>query len=743
MNIIEFIAQDVFDKVRGRFTNLEMGDEQGSITTNSKDARFFDFDFVIEGNNLGRVSVSINELGSLKVFYSQGITEDVDTITLNEWYEFLREMRYFAKRRMLRFDTRDITKSNLNKNDFQYLAQTGTKENNMNESAMIGRGPKTSMRKLENTRLIVRHSKAVDETQKGARSRNINALYIENADGERFKYPFIHLAGAKAMQRHVANGGRPYDDTGGQIINLSEKISQLVSFKRHVGHHDGMNQEVNEILDRSQMKLNELRKVIEGLAGQKYYEAWCETLQPNEDDGFVLDQATMEDYKDKFTQKNFKEDLTQYFPLIHTIMQETGEIDLTTIGQQTVEEISEEDTAIADEFTQFESWTRAVTEGTLEPDTIMALKDLINNGLSFGGPDATGAIEALQGIGVHNDELETALAAAAQLNPEGNPTDTILSWLMKDDPEAAAELGAGQQAQPVAQEPAMDPAAAPAPAAPVAPEQPVAEGPSPNKTEIAMAYLMAVVMAPMGTPEKRRILNWQQILDYKFDIEMDTAALAQMLPQFDSQLKSGKLDKLQNRMASRGELEIGESNQGVAEAAEDRTSYQVAKILFDKGIKYDSAKENDLISAIGMILVKELDMSPKQARYMINYDEDFVSDTLGELGNMGKEHNAAPEEGEDMENAESKPEGRSPSMKEIVEFIKPFYNKHAAEQGLGEWRKGPTELGIMAGKQFGDHVGKLVEKYVEEMQAKTEAMRGQQEATMQFEAIKKLAGLSK
>jgi hypothetical protein len=82
-------------------------------------------------------------------------------------------------------------------------------------------------------------------------------------------------------------------------------------------------------------------------------------------------------------------------------------------------------------------------------------------------------------------------------------------------------------------------------------------------------------------------------------------------------------------------------------------------------------------------------------------------------------------------------------MKEIVEFIKPFYNKHAKEQGLGEWRKGPTELGIMAGKQFGDHVGKLVEKYVEEMQAKTEAMRSQQEATMQFEAIKKLAGLSK
>ena len=395
MNIIEFIAQDVFDKVRGRFTNLEMGDDQGTITTNPKDARFFDFDFVIEGNNLGRVSVSIHELGSLKIFYSQGITEDVDTVTLNEWYEFLREMRYFAKRRMLRFDTRDITKSNLNKNDFQYLAQTGTKENTMNESAMIARGPKTSMRKLENTRLIVRHSKAIDETQKGARSRNINALYIENADGERFKYPFIHLAGAKAMQRHVANGGRPYDDAGKEIINLSEKISQLVAFKRHVGHHDGMNTEVNEILERSQGKLNELRKMIESLCGQKYYEQWMSELQPSEDDGFVLDQATMEDYKDKFTQKNFKEDLTQYFPLIHKIMQEAGEIDLSQFAQteDSLDEAMDENTV--DDFAAFESWTVAVTEGTLEPDTIMALKDLLDNGLTYGGPDATGAIEAL------------------------------------------------------------------------------------------------------------------------------------------------------------------------------------------------------------------------------------------------------------------------------------------------------------------------------------------------------------
>jgi len=361
MNIIEIIAQDVFDKIRSRFSNLEMGDESGSVTTDPRTARFFDFDFAVEGNTLGRVSISLTELGTLKIFYGQGITEGVDSITVNMWYDFLKEMRYFAKRRMLRFDTRDITKGNLNKTDFQYLAKNGTKEDKMTESAMYG-STKTSYRKLENTLLRIRHSKAVDETSRGARSRNINALFIENETGERFKYPFNHLAGAKAMQRHVANGGRPYDDAGKSIIDMSEQIAKLVEFKRHVANHDGMNQEVNEIIGRSQSKLDELRKAVENLSKQGYYESWIENIQPSTDDSMVMDQATLEDYKSKFTVKSFKEDLAQYFPLIHKIMQETSEIDLEEyVDESNEDEITSEDTIAVDEFSQFESWADQVT----------------------------------------------------------------------------------------------------------------------------------------------------------------------------------------------------------------------------------------------------------------------------------------------------------------------------------------------------------------------------------------------
>ena len=351
MNTTHIISQDVFDKIRSRFSNLEMGDEQGSVTTDPKEARFFDFDFVVENNNLGRVSISINETGSLKIFYSQGILEETDDFVHQLWYDFLREMRMFAKRRLLRFDTRDITKTNLDKEDFQYLATSqGPKEQDMStqndfalsEAIKFEGGKKTSYRVLEKTKLIAKHKKSIEDESFGARTRrsNIQSLFIENQEGERFKYPFIHIAGAKAMQRHVANGGRPYDELGQAIVKMSEDITHLTAFNRQVGSPDNLNnaEQVNEITGKTATKLQSLKRTIEGLCNQNYYEKWSENFVPNAG-GSELDEATMENYKSAFTVNSFKEDLTQYFPLIHSIMQEAGEVDLEEyVAEQDIDE---------------------------------------------------------------------------------------------------------------------------------------------------------------------------------------------------------------------------------------------------------------------------------------------------------------------------------------------------------------------------------------------------------------------
>ena len=491
MKPIEIIASDLFDKVRSRFTNLQMGDESGSVTADPAAARFFDFDFAVEGVNLGRVSISINETGNLKVYYSQGITENTDGITQTMWYDFLKEMRFFAKRRLLRFDTRDISKGNLDKTDFQYLAQNGNKDPNMNESALTG-SSRTSHRKLENTDLIIRHSEPIDPDQKGARSRKIKNLFIQNSEGERFKFPFTYLPGARAMQRHVANGGYPHDAGGKHIVKCCEEILKLSDFGRKV-KHSTLNDNAHGIIERAGQKLKSLRHHMECMGKQGYYESWAEGFNGDEENVIEMDDATMESYKDAFTVNKFDEALSDVFPLLHAIMQEAGEIDLDDVMTEAQDEdieVAETDEDKALEFAAFESWATALESGTLEPDALMNLKDFLDQNPEMTlGADGTEAIEALQGVGIVSDALEDLISAKVQMQDGANIPlkDVVGEWLMQDDPEAAQELGLVPQAPEQEPAPEQDPAMAQQAPAEMPPEEaPVAEGP--NRSDVP-AYL--------------------------------------------------------------------------------------------------------------------------------------------------------------------------------------------------------------------------------------------------------------
>ena len=472
MNAIELIADDLFEKVRSRYTNLQMGDENGTVTVDPKNARFFDFDFVYEGNNLGRVSISINDIGNLKIFYSQSITENTDPGVQDIWFDFLREMRFFAKRRLLRFDTRDITKGNLDKTDFQYLAQNKPKDTtNMNESAMYG-SSKTSHRTIEDTDLIIRHSEAIDPTKPGARSRKIKNLFIQNKEGERFKFPFIYLPGARAMQRHVANGGYPHDDAGKKIIQTCEEILKLSDFGRKV-RSASLNDSANEITERAVQKLQQLRRHMECMSKQKYYEAWMETQADSTPSLIELDDATFESYKNTFTVSKFDEALAEVFPILHAIMQEANELKLDEyVGESQADEGYHElppmdtdryqerdglegpfrakngkvvyydpregryydpDTDIyidhdewdamnrtSRELESFESWADAVIGEGLSDDQIQKLEPLVQEPMPVGANGE--AIQTLMGIGIRDPELIDALQAVGNM-PNGADAD--------------------------------------------------------------------------------------------------------------------------------------------------------------------------------------------------------------------------------------------------------------------------------------------------------------------------------
>ena len=490
MKPIQIISQDLFDKIRSRFSNLEMGTEDGGVTIDPAEARFFDFDFVIEENNLGRVSISINDPGSLKLYYSQGITENQDSNIKKYWYSFLREMRYFAMRRILRFDTRDISKDNLDKNDFQYLASTKPKDEkamNMNETRWTGRNTsKTSRRVQGKTQVIVRHKNRVNEMLPADRSKssNITAIFIQNADGERFKAPFNYLPLAFALAQHIDHGGLPYDNPAKKIIGMCEQIAQLGEFKKHIKtsklHGDTLG-----IVDRAVGRLNELKTTLDSLGKRRHYESWLAEFNESEesldDDLTELSPVQMEEYKSKFTQSDFNENLTKYFPLIHSIMQE--KINLENYVNQEDENIDEATTTTNNlEIQTFEEWAEAVESGRLDLNKI---KEKLNgNELSAAlseiplGPSGTTAWAELSNLfdlderDTDDEALKTQLEAKAEtagqeaVGLDSPAIDVFKSWVEDSFPQWKEDLPELFPAeQPLTPEPetGMQPAPAPQP----------------------------------------------------------------------------------------------------------------------------------------------------------------------------------------------------------------------------------------------------------------------------------------
>ena len=488
------IATDLFYKIRSRFSGLKLGGEAGQITINPEEARFFDFDYMEGKTAIGHVSISLAEPNSMKVYFSNGITEAMDGGQKDNWYGFLKELRVFAKRRLLNFDTRDIAKDNLDKRDYAFLSQsaqpkpstqntiqTSVGESIMSESQLYG--TKTvSYQKLENTRLIIKHSQALsDDLAPGARSRNIAGLFVENQEGERFKYPFIHLAGARAMQRHVANSGLPYDDIGKSIIGMSEEIAQLKSFGNYVVRNDLMNSMNNSIVERSTEYLNTLREQIKALSKQSHYQAYKETFQAQTP--MEVPQDVVEDFTEQFTVKNFKEDIKSVFPVLYRLMQVENNIGYNDIVAMTSEEeIQNEDSeSTYDPFAKFEQWAMTLGEESAiqsqDPEeqqtAIQGLQALVSQAFPV-GVDGSNALESLKGI-IDDPQLAKQIEDQSVQDPELDARGLVQGWLQLYAPEVLEQLDFGDF------DPNAQAAEEPAAEEPAAVEEPVAAEPAPEE----------------------------------------------------------------------------------------------------------------------------------------------------------------------------------------------------------------------------------------------------------------------
>lgn len=318
MQEFDKIGEDLFNKIRGRFPEVTIGDENGTVTNEPTMARFFDFDY----NGLGKVSVSISEDEGLTVIYSKDFMSDQNEMTQTAWYDFLKELRIFSKKRMLEYSVRDITKSNLNKRDYKFLAKKSEDGQKMTTESKLYGTSKISYQKVGEARIVIKHTESINAELAASRTRNIGKIYIESADGERFIYPFKHLSGARAMARHVAEGGKPFDDFGTHIVSLSEEMSKLRKFSNYMGRSAVMAESLAGYVDVVKERIKSVKKTIESLQKPAYYaETFAAFEKPMMED---VPADVAENWIDQLTIKQFNEELADVFPYIYKLVSEAS-----------------------------------------------------------------------------------------------------------------------------------------------------------------------------------------------------------------------------------------------------------------------------------------------------------------------------------------------------------------------------------------------------------------------------------
>jgi len=402
-------SSQLYELLLSRNFEPDILDASGQRVTDPSTAEVLSFDYRTENKNYGTVVILINSTDSLELFYGDNLGRGMERDDKDAWYDFLYQLRMFAKRNLLAFELK-----NMNRLKFTMQGMAAIKEGLFegyygNKHTSYSDGP-------QKTRLIIKHNKSLESTD--PRYRYIESIFVETEEGERFKLPFTKLSGGRAMARHCAEGGTPYDPLGQHICGMVEQIARVGKFVRKLRGKEVAN-ETEEMQSTAGEHYNRLRKQLKSLAGQRGYRAYRESWSP--------DQITESD---------------QYVNQLDNLLTENYRT-----GTPSMKEIK-----------LFESWATRLVEGTWSipetPEQIETLRDLLAAPLEV-GPDAMNAQELLYDV-VGDDELFDQLYTLAQENPEADARETVTAWLQaraETEPRYAAALAAVQStAAPVAEE---------------------------------------------------------------------------------------------------------------------------------------------------------------------------------------------------------------------------------------------------------------------------------------------------
>ena len=431
------IEQKLNDLLVSRDFHPELTGKDGR-PSNADDAKTFTFDYISSsGKNYGTMVIVLANDNEMKVMYGDNLGKTMEGNDKQEFFDFVQALHQFAVRNFWTYSSEDLSKLKYVQAGMAAIKE-GLFEGYYGNRRVSYTGEPTE------ARMMIRHNRVLGEND--ARFRYVESIYIETADQERFRLPFVNMTGARAMLEHVRQGGRPYDVRGNHICEMVAELKVLNRFNRASAGRV-MEGTTQTIVEQAQAYYKSLRESLKRITHSRGYNTYFEAWHPAE---IGEHESLVEDIKTMFVQQTLDTRIEAALPLLARIQQQGNAMKEAEI---------------------FESWINNLAEGTWNlpetPEQVAKLKELMSQELIV-GPDATNATEQLYDL-IGDDILFDRLSELAERDPRANAwNDTEVMNRLRElgiETDGVAPAGAEGDAAPV------DPAAAAS-----VPQQGVAEG---------------------------------------------------------------------------------------------------------------------------------------------------------------------------------------------------------------------------------------------------------------------------
>jgi hypothetical protein len=299
------VAEKVLNLLKGYGLVVKSFDTQGKLQIDPQEATRF---VVADPNMLIRIDQTSDTL-----MYATG--KNIDEETDNQLRGMLKNL---ANDYLMSFDYRKFNKTIKAKAENIDIAQKSEKDmaDVMEGFGTMTGSTKTSYQPLDTVKIVVRHKKPVNEEVRGARSRNIHSIYIQRGE-ERFKMSENNLAAARAMARHMYNGGEMHDQTGTSITEMAGELNKLREFVRYVQSNNLVNEDNQNYVSLAFENIEHIKDTFKKLSGVKSYASAVNEVEKRSNIEMLEDDIDLEA---KFTESHFDQRVEAVRDVIRTAM---------------------------------------------------------------------------------------------------------------------------------------------------------------------------------------------------------------------------------------------------------------------------------------------------------------------------------------------------------------------------------------------------------------------------------------